>query len=187
MTKQQIVNALRKYRYAPEHRWGKQGCTVANVCALANAIPQHIKALRDYGYARGPRWLERVGRAIEMIENGEVRFVHNIGKGPMRGRIKLKTDMPLWSIERVNVPKRRPPPLEKIHCAADHASWARCRTCQGDKWTAIVMHGSPYYACDKCVGPVHWPGMGAKKADAEQRLALFEQNVRENLSLIREG
>jgi hypothetical protein len=187
MTKQQIINCLRKYRYDPAHRWGKQGCTVANICALANAHRSEVKDLRDYGVSRGPRFLERIGRAIEMIENGEVKFINNFGKGPMEGSRKLKTDEPLWTIEWVNVPKRRPPPLEKIHRAEAHASWARCRTCQGDKWTAVVMNRAPYYVCDKCVGPVHWPGIGAKRADAEQRLEMFEQNVRESVSQLREG
>ncbi len=187
MTKQQIINCLRKYRYAPEHRRGKLGCTVANVAFLANTHSRLIKDLRDYSFSRGPGWLARVARAIEMIENGEVRFTSNLGKGPMKGSRKLPTGEPLWTIEWVNVPKRRPPPLEKIHTADEHASWARCRTCQGDKWTAIVMHGAPYYACNQCLGPVHWRGLGARKPNAVERLEMYEQNVRESLSQLREG
>jgi hypothetical protein len=187
MTKQEIINCLRKYRYDPAHRWGKQGCTIANICALSNARKTHVKNLRDYGASVGPGWLKRVERAVEMIENGEVRFINNFGKGPMVGNRHVKSGIPVWTIEWVSVPKKRPPPQDRITRAEAHASWARCRTCQGDKWTAIVMHGAPYYACGKCVGPVHWPGMGAKKADAEQRLALFESSVREDFSFLREG
>ena len=169
MTKQQIINCLRKYRYAPEHRRGKQGATVANVAALANTHSSHIKDLRDYSFSRGPRWLERVARAVEMIENGEVRFTSNLGKGPMKGSRKLPTGEPLWTIEWVNVPKRRPFPLEKIHAASDHASWARCRTCQGEKWNLAIMNGKRYMMCRDCVGPVHWPIMGARASTKDEK------------------
>lgn len=189
MTKQEIINCLRKYRYDRPNR--PYGCTIYNVAALVGTDRVNIESLRDHGISAGPGWLKRVERALEMIENGDVRFVQQFDAGQARDAkghfLKREPGIERWRTEWVNKPKRRPPPQEKITPAGDHASWARCRTCQGDKWTPVVMNGRPYYFCAKCVGPVHWPGMGAKAADAKQRLAMFEQVVREDFSFLREG
>lgn len=188
MTKSQVINCLRRYRY---ERMASKGYTMPNIGALANCPPEWVKFLRDYGHVYSKASLARITRAVEMIENGEVRFVLHqpnlITVMKRRGGLVNARGEPRWRIEWVTVPKRRPYPQEKITPADAHASWARCRTCQGDRWTAIEMGGREWYACDKCVGPVHWPAMGALKINDKSRLALLESRLQEDFSFLREG
>jgi hypothetical protein len=190
VTKQEVIRHLRRWRYDPQHRWGKQGRTMANVAALANVDKEWLKKLRDYGYVHYPALLARVTRAVEMIENGEVRFVLHqpmlATSGGNRALVNARGE-PRWRIEWVNVPKRRPPPQDRITRADAHASWARCRTCQGDKWTAVEIAGADWYACNNCCGPLQWRGMGAKKIDAKPRLEMHESRMFEDFSQLRKG
>jgi hypothetical protein len=168
LTKREVVNHLRRYRYDPEHRWGKQGRTVRAVATLANTTPFLIKDLRDHEVSNGPNWLARVARAVEMIEAGEVRLVG--------------TNTPHARVEWVAKPARRPRPLARMHWAADHVEWVPCRTCWGDKWTPVVLNGRAHYACKNCVGPLHWPTMGARAPDAIEIVEMFKSAMREGVS-----
>jgi len=167
LTKREVINWLRTYRYDPQHRWGKQGRTVRAVATLANTQPFLIKDLRDHEVSNGPNWLARVARAIEMIESGEVRLVG--------------TNTPHARIEWVAKPARTAR-LDRIHWADDHIEWAKCHTCAGDRWSPIVMGGRAHYACRQCVGPLHWPTMGARAPNAVENVEMFGAAMREGIS-----
>jgi hypothetical protein len=185
LTRAEIIRTLRKYRYDPEHRRGKQGCTVYNLAALSNCDLREIQNVLRYGFFNSHATVHRLSRACEMIENGEVRFVFNRDSRTKRGKDEARGaagGREKWRIKHVQRPVRRPPPEDRITRAADHREWARCRTCQGEKWAAVVIAGAPWYVCLACSGPPHWPGMGARKADAVERLEMFESLVREDFS-----
>jgi hypothetical protein len=172
LSKREVVNHLRRYRYDPEHRYAKQGRSVSLISELAGVWPSHLIALRDHEVSQGPGWLARVTRAIEMIETGEV-VLRRVGAGRSFAEWVAKPE--------------RVPSLDRIHWAADHVAFAKCKTCRGDHWAEIVMGGRGHYACRSCVGPLHWPTMGARAPDAVERLEMFESAMRENFSLLREG
>ena len=176
LSKREVVNALRKYRYDPEHRWAKQGRSMANVAKVANVDKQDLKKLRDHEFSRGPAWLARISQAVEWIENGEIEFVR-----VPNPRVGGKPAGSGWRIDWEPKP-RRVPSLDRLHPAGDHVKWARCKTCHGDRWSPLVMNARGHYACRQCLGPGHWPALGARAPDGQQILALFEPALRENLS-----
>jgi hypothetical protein len=186
MNKTDIMRHMRRYIFDPAHRNGKQGRTIANISALSQCDRRQLRMFLFYGCDYGPAFLSRLSRAIEMIENGDVRFIRNFGHlKDARGR--QMSEGPHWTIEHVTKPKVRPPPQDRITRANDHATWARCRTCQGDKWTLVEMGGKDWYACNNCVGPVHWPAIGARKINDKPHVALYESRMWENFSFLREG
>jgi hypothetical protein len=166
-----VVRALRRYHYDREHRYGKQGCTVANVATLARLRPTTVKNARDYGYMSEDTRV-MLSHAILLIESGRVKF--HRARGPAKGQ-------PRWTIEYRDPPARRPPPEDRLTRAVDHRDWARCRTCQGDRWTAVVCHGTLHFACNQCMGPGHWPAMGARAANAGE---LPNSQIREDFSFL---
>jgi hypothetical protein len=196
VTRSEIINTLRKYRYDKENRWAKRGFTSHNIGCLARMREWHVDLARDYGQMNRAQEA-RLSRALEMLEGGEAVFilhqprlrgtVTENRKSPMgRGRAAPSGE-PRWRIEYVTKPRRRPPPEDRITRGEHHRQWAQCRTCQGDRWTPVVIHGAAHYACNACCGPAQWPAMGARKADDKQILAMFESPMFEDFQLIREG
>jgi hypothetical protein len=185
MTRREIINTLRKYRYDPAHRYGRQGCTINNIVRMTGLTRMTILKVRDYGYFQGPADERRLSAALEMIERGEVRFIFGLNQA---GKDGFQKGQERWRIEHVPRPARRPPPVDRITPVSQYRPWARCCTCQGDRFEPVVILGRPHYACRNCAGPPHWPGLGARKPDDDsERLALFEQSLREDFSLLREG
>ena len=183
MTRQEVVNALRRWHYT---RAGKRGITRGNLARLANVHEINVEMARKYGSFSDNNVFARLAHAVELIETGQVRFIRWQSRLP--GRIVRRPDgtrgraapagEPAWQIEHVRKPSR-PPRQDRITRAGDHAPFARCRTCHGDQWTAIEMHGAVYYACDRCVPPAQQAGMGAVKINDQSRLALSESSMRE--------
>lgn len=172
-----VVRALRRYHYDPEHRWGRQGATRANIAALSRL---HVTQVRNAEHGVMTKSTQiMLSHAIGLIESGRVKF-HRTG-GPAKGQ-------PRWTIEYRDPPARRPPPEDRLTRAVDHREWARCRTCQGDRWTAVVCHGTLHFACNQCMGPGHWPALGARAANASEKLELSNSQIREDFSfLLSEG
>jgi hypothetical protein len=146
-----IQRALLRYRYDPEHRWGRQGATRANVAALARLAVTQLKEAERGRMTASTRIM--LSHAIRAFESGRVKF-HRTG-GPAKGQ-------PRWTIEYRDPPARRPPPEDKLTRAMDHREWSQCRTCQGDRWQAISMNGQAWVACAQCIPKLQWPAIGAK-------------------------
>jgi hypothetical protein len=144
-----IVRALWRYTMDPEMR-GERRVPMRAIADLAGVDVQVVSAIRRGDRSKyGAQALAKVGNVIASIENGEVRFRR-------RGQV--------WQPEFRRPPAVRPPPQDKLTRATDHREWARCRTCQGDSWKAIVMHGAAWVACAQCVPKSQWLAIGAAGA-----------------------
>jgi len=91
------------------------------------------------------RTVDALGPVMRAVEDGRLIFVGG---------------EPVWRIR----PRPLPPPQPRLLLREDWRDWARCRTCSGSRWAAIVMGGREHAACWNCVPLDQWPALGAVKA-----------------------
>lgn len=168
MTKAEVTRALQRYRYDQAYRYTDRWVTRRCIAGLVGIAVTLVKDAE-----RGAMTDETCGLlawAVGMIDSGQARFERNGGSAKGGSR---------WRVEWNNAPEVRPPPQEKITRDEDWRQWGRCRTCHGERWSAIVISGGRWYACTRCVGPDHWPGMGARAATREERQTMPENMMTE--------
>jgi hypothetical protein len=176
----EIIRSLRRLRYDSSNI-GRHGMRTMPLQLVANLARVDYMDLNNYLVGRkplGPIKLARIAHVVRQVEDDRVRMYRTGRKGE-RGWFQ--------EIEYRDPPERRPPPQDRLVRADDWREWARCRTCQGDRWRSIAMGNSFWYACRTCVADNQLPAIGARETDAVERLALPESALREDFSFVREG
>ncbi len=176
MTQREMRRCLQRYRYDPDmaSRPGSRRRQVPfnAVCALARVDSRAVKAFiaGETGSGEGqvgPRALEALSRVIEQIEAGEVLFFFN----------NWRKGEPQVGVEYVRKPAR-PPTQDRLTLAEDHREFARCRTCQGDRWQPVQVHDRLHLACKACWPVGNLAAIGARKVDPSD-VAMLESKMRE--------
>ncbi len=164
LTQRHMRRCLPRYLYDPDmaERPGSSRRKVpfSAVCALARVDPRAVKGFiagEAVGHA-GPRALAALSHVIEQIEAGEIRF---FGRG---------------GVEYVRKPERRPI-QDRLTLAEDHREFARCRTCQGDLWQPVRVHGRLHLACKACWPAGNLAAIGACRVDPSG-VAMLEPKMR---------
>jgi hypothetical protein len=142
-----IARALWRYTNDPDLRGEWRRVPIEAVAAIAQLSRPTIYEARRGRMTEDTRAI--LSKIIPQIESGEIRF-RRVGRQ--------------WETEFRRPPARRPPPRDRLTRAADHREWAQCRTCQGDRWEAIEMHGTAWVACAQCIPKSQWPAIGATGA-----------------------
>jgi hypothetical protein len=136
------------------------------VCALARVDSRTAKAVIASETGRG-KVMCFLSQVIEQIKSGEVRF--SFRPWPQ-------------GVERVGVEyvrkPARPQIQERLTLAEDHREFARCRTCQGDRWQPVRVHGKLHFACKACWPAGNLAAIGAQKVDPKD-VAMLESPMRE--------
>jgi hypothetical protein len=190
LSKWQVTQALRRYRYDPE--WAYKPSE--NSIRLRKAKPVAYKTETRHGYSTVPlkslaalagvEWYEarhaqcgvmgnttrdRLSHVIELIEAGRLKINKKWGVGVGSS----------WEVEYIEPPSRRPPPQDRLHRAEDYREWAPCRTCQGDKWMPVEVNRAIHYACKQCWPDGNLAAIGARKLDPKD-VALSQPKMRED-------
>lgn len=147
LAERDIRRALWRYTVDPEMR-GSRRVPMQAIADLAGVDVQVVSAIRRGDRSKfGPDALAMVGNVIARIENGEVRF--------HRRRQQ-------WEVEYPAPPDPLPPPQDKLTRAIDWREFSCCRTCGGNRFEAIEIHGAAWRACANCLPRSQWPAIGGR-------------------------
>lgn len=154
LTARQMRTHLQHYRYNRDLYTGRRrSVPLGLICDLARldvrAVKSFIADVADDPVWIGARGLAALSHVIEQIESGEVRVL-------IKGRRS--------EVEYVRKPAR-PPIQDRLTRFEDHREWARCRTCQGDHWQAVEVHGTLHYACRACWPAANLAAIGGRKVE----------------------
>jgi hypothetical protein len=190
LTPRQIRTHLQHYRYDPAlaenpgRSRSRRKVPLNAICSLARldsrAVKSFIAGATDDNVGIGQRGLEALSRVVEQIESGEVRFFYNDATA-----IGSPTGEPKVGVEYVRKPDH-PHIQDRLTRFEDHREWARCRTCQGDKWNPVEVHGALHYACRSCWPAGNLAAIGGRTI-ADSRLEVSQSAMRENFSVRRKG
>jgi hypothetical protein len=103
---------------------------------------------------------KRLSAVLLDIESGALRFFRrgwqwfSEYREPRDGR-----PSPLYP-----TPAPPPPPQDRMVGAVDYVDGARCRSCQGWRFSPVVIPGrSMVFVCDNCLPESQWPAIGAQR------------------------
>jgi hypothetical protein len=152
LSKREIARALGRYRRDPEFR-GERRVPLAAVASICGLSRQAIYRA-ECGIMGDETTQIILSKVIRQIENDEIRF-RRVGRE--------------WLVDYRRPPAVLPPAQYKLVPAADWQEWAPCRNCGGHKWAAVIMNGAPHHACQNCLPPPQWAGMGIQQARSQRR------------------